>query len=148
MKIFSNPKANVKTKFGQYQIAVLGDVIAVSAVGMADKSAIKQYGQDMIDVISSFNCNKWAFLGLLHGSSTLTKDGEIELQKSIEWRALHGMAVGALVIGDTFVQGMVQSQFQRIYQKAGLPLGVFNDEDSALKWLAEQGFSTSVDVGD
>lgn len=141
MKIFENPNAFVKSKFGQYQIAVLGDIIAVSAEGMAGKGAIERYGQDMVEVISSFKGEKWAFLGLLHGSAALTKDGELELQKSVEWRAQHGMALGALVTGETFVKGMVQSQFERIYQNAGLPLQIFSDEDSALKWLAEQGFN-------
>ena len=142
MKIFNNPNAFVKSKFGQYQIAVLGDIIAVSAEGMAGKSAIERYGQDMMEIIASINGKHWAFLGLLHGSAALTKDAEIALQQSIQWRAQHGMALGALVTGETTVPAMVQSQFERIYKKAGLPLGIFDSEERAIAWLAEKGFST------
>ncbi|WP_218310217.1 hypothetical protein [Alteromonas antoniana] len=141
MKIFKNPNAQLKSKYGQYYIAVLGNIVAVSAEGMADKDAIARYAKDMVDVISGFEGQKWAFLGVLHGSALLTKDGELELQKSIAWRAQHGMALGALVTGETTMEAMVQSQFERIYRNVGLPLGVFSDEDNALAWLAEKGFS-------
>lgn len=142
MKIFKNPKATLKSLYGEYSIAVLGNIVAVSAKGMADKNAIERYGRDMAEVISKFKGDKWAFLGILHGSALLTKEGELELQKSIEWRAAHGMAMGALVTGETTIEAIVQSQFERIYQRAGLPLGVFSDEDDALAWLAQQGFKT------
>lgn len=141
MKIFKNPKAHLKSKYGQYSIAVLGNIVAVSAEGMADKNAIARYASDMVEIIGSFGDKKWAFLGWLHGSALLTKDGELELEKSIAWRAQHGMALGALVTGDTTIEAMVQAQFERIYDNAGIPLGVFSDEDSALLWLEEQGFS-------
>ena len=130
------------SKFGQYQIAVLGNIVAVSAEGTASKSAIERYSQDMIEVISNFKGDKWAFLGLLHGSALLTKDAELELQKSIEWRAGKGMAMGALVTGETTIEAMVRSQFERIYQKAGVKLGIFSDEENAIAWLSQQGFET------
>ena len=142
MKIFKNPNAMLKSKFGQYQIAVLGNIVAVSAEGTASKSAIERYSRDMVEVILKFKGENWAFLGLLHGSALLTQDAELELQKSIEWRAGKGMALGALVTGQTTVEAMVRSQFERIYQKAGVRLGIFSDEDSAMKWLAQQGFTT------
>ena len=130
------------SKFGQYQIAVLGNIVAVSAEGTASKSAIERYSQDMIEVISNFKGDKWAFLGLLHGSALLTKDAELELQKSIEWRAGKGMAMGALVTGETTIEAMVRSQFERIYHKAGVKLGIFSDEENAIAWLSQQGFET------
>ncbi|MFC3096091.1 hypothetical protein DRW07_05720 [Alteromonas sediminis] len=144
MKIFDNPDAMLKSKFGQYQIAVLGNIVAVSAEGTASKSAIARYSQDMIDVITSFNGERWAFLGLLHGSALLTNDAEVELQKSIEWRAKHGMAMGALVTGETTVESMVKMQFERIYKNAEVQLGIFGCEESALSWLSEKGFSPTV----
>ena len=140
MKIFSNPNATLKSKYGQYQIAVLGNVVGVSAEGIADGAAIERYTRDMMDVVNSFAGNHWAFLGFLHGSALLTKAGEKELQHSIEWRAKHGMALGALVIGETTVQPLVKSQFQRIYDKAGLELSVFTDEQDAMQWLEGKGF--------
>ncbi|WP_414829873.1 hypothetical protein [Alteromonas sp. H39] len=141
MKIFTNPNAQLKSKYGQYSIAVLGNIVAVSAEGIADKIAIARYANDMIDVITGLGKQKWAFLGFLHGSALLTKDGELELEKSIAWRARHGMAVGALVTGQTTIEAIVKSQFERIYKNVGIPLGVFSDEASALSWLAEKGFS-------
>lgn len=142
MKIFSNPDAKFKSKYGQYQIAILGNIVGVSAEGMADQGAIARYAQDMIEVIGSFKGTDWAFLGFLHGSALLTKAGEEELQRSVEWRAQHGMALGALVIGDTTVQSLVTSQFQRIYRNAGLELGVFVSEQEAMQWLADKGFES------
>ena len=142
MKIFSNPNATLKSKYGQYQIAVLGNIVGVSAEGIADDSAIERYARDMMDVINGFGGNHWAFLGFLHGSALLTKAGETELQRSIEWRAKHGMALGALVIGDTTVQPIVRAQFQRIYDNAGLELGIFGNEEDAIKWLNEKGFES------
>ena len=65
MKIFSNPNATLKSKYGQYQIAVLGSIVGVSAEGIADGSAIERYARDMMDVINSFGGNHWA-LSLLH----------------------------------------------------------------------------------
>jgi regulation of enolase protein 1 (concanavalin A-like superfamily) len=50
------------------------------------------------------------------------------------------MALGALVIGETTVQPLVKSQFQRIYDKAGLELSVFTDEQDAMQWLEGKGF--------
>jgi hypothetical protein len=38
---------------------------------------------------------------------------------------------------------MVEAQFSRIYQRAGVELGVFCDEDDAMVWLAERGFKSS-----
>ena len=143
MKIFSNPNAKLKSKYGQYQIAVLGNIVGVSAEGMADTEAIARYGRDMMDVINQFGGERWAFLGFLHGSALLTKGGEEELQKSLEWRVSKGMALGALVIGETTIESMVDAQFNRIYQNAGTRLGVFSDEDSAMAWLEQQGFSAS-----
>ena len=142
MKIFKNPNAVLKTKFGQYQIAALGTIVAVSAEGVASKAAIERYSKDMVEVISNFKGEKWAFLGLLHGSAVLTLDAEIELQKSIEWRVTKGMALGALVTGETTIEVMVKEQFERIYRRAGVRLGIFSTEDSALVWLSEQGFDT------
>jgi len=141
MKIFSNPNATLKSKYGQYQIAALGNVVGVSAEGIADGAAIERYAKDMMEVVKSFAGNHWAFLGFLHGSALLTKAGEKELERSIEWRSQHGMALGALVIGDTTVQPLVRSQFQRIYDNAGLELGVFTNEEDAMTWLNEKGFS-------
>ncbi|WP_338519817.1 hypothetical protein [Alteromonas gracilis] len=143
MKIFSNPNAKLKSKYGQYQIAVLGNIVGVSAEGMADTEAIARYSRDMMDVINQFGGERWAFLGFLYGSAVLTKGGEEELQKSIEWRVSKGMRLGALVIGETTIESMVEAQFGRIYQKAGTQLGVFSDEDSAMAWLEQQGFSAS-----
>lgn len=141
MKIFDNPKATLKSKFGQYQIAVLGNIVAVSATGNASKSAIARYSQDMAEVVLGFQGKKWAFMGMLYGSALLTKDAESELQKSIEWRARKGMVVGALVTGNTTIEAIVKSQFERIYDDAGVRLGVFSNEDEALAWLAELGFN-------
>lgn len=140
MKIFNNPNATMKTKYGQYQIAVLGNIVAVSAQGMADSSAIERYGKDMMEVIEAFGGQNWAFLGFLHGPAVLTKDAEYELQKSIQWRVSKGMALGALVIGQTTIEAMVKSQFERVYRNAGVELDVHKDEQGALDWLAERGF--------
>ena len=143
MKIFTNPKAKLKSKYGQYQIAVLGNVVAVSAEGIADTDAIARYGSDMMEVLTQFNGNRWAFLGFLHGAALLTKGGEVELQKSIEWRLGKGMVLGALVTGETTIAAMVNEQFSRIYERAGVELGVFSTEDAAMTWLAEKGFKAS-----
>ncbi|NMH60980.1 hypothetical protein [Alteromonas ponticola] len=143
MKIFTNPQAKLKSKYGQYQIAVLGNVVAVSAEGIADTDAIARYGSDMMEVVSQFNGHRWAFLGFLHGSALLTKGGEIELQKSIEWRVSKGMVLGAIVTGETTIAAMVNAQFSRIYERAGVELGVFSNEDAAMAWLAEKGFRAS-----
>lgn len=142
MKIFTNPNALLKSKYGSYQIAVSGNIVAVSAEGTASKSAIARYSKDMIEVITSFKGEEWAFLGLLYGTALLTKDAEIELQKSIEWRAQRGMKIGALVTGQTTIESIVKAQFERIYEKADVQLGIFSDEDSALKWLSKRGFDT------
>lgn len=143
MKVFENPEAISKGKFGQYQIAVLGSILAVSAEGNASKQAIERYTQDLIEIISKFNGEKWAFLGLLHGGALLTKDAEFELQKSIEWRAKHGMAIGALVTGQTSVEALVKSRFKKIYERAGIELAIFDDEPSAIEWLSQKGFETN-----
>jgi len=47
VKIFSNPNATLKSKYGQYQIAVLGSIVGVSAEGIADGSAIERYARDI-----------------------------------------------------------------------------------------------------
>ena len=65
MKIFSNPNTKLRSKYGQYQIAVLGDIVGVSAEGIADGAAIERYARDMMDVINSFAGKRWAFLGFL-----------------------------------------------------------------------------------
>lgn len=85
MKIFDNPNAMLKSKYCSYQIAVLGNIIAVSAEGTASKTAIERYSKDMIESI-------------------------------------------------------VKTQFERIYDKAGVKLGIFSDEEHALEWLVTQGF--------
>jgi hypothetical protein len=145
MKIFKNPNAKLKVRYGQYQIAALGSIVAVSAEGMADKGAIERYSQDMMEVIANFGGESWAFLGLLHGSAILTKDAEVALQRSIEWRVQHGMELGVLVTGGTIVENLVKSQFERIYQKAGTELRIFSDEESAMAWLSERGFVANSD---
>lgn len=142
MKIFDNPSATVKSRFGQYRIAATGNIVAVCAEGIAGESAIACYSRDMEATAALLDGKQWAFLGVLHGSAVLTGDGEAALQKSVEWRAARGMALGALVIGDTTVSALVKSQFTRIYRNAGVPLEVFADEDSALNWLSSQGFHT------
>ncbi|MDM7862118.1 hypothetical protein QTP81_16050 [Alteromonas sp. ASW11-36] len=142
MKIFDNPNAELRSKFGQYQIAVLGDVVAVSAEGIADKKAIERYGRDMMDVINKFSGKNWAFLGLLHGQALLTKEAESALRRSIQWRALHGMALSALVTGETVVETIVKNQFERVYEQTGIQVKIFETEQGALNWLAERGFNT------
>lgn len=52
------------------------------------------------------------------------------------------MAIGALVTGQTHVEALVKSRFKGIYARAGIPLGIFSDEESALEWLSEKGFET------
>lgn len=143
MKVFSNPAAKLKSKFGEYSIAVLGNIFAVSAQGSASKSAIERYHSDVIDVITQFDGKPWAFLGFLHGPALLTKDAELALQHSIEWRSSKGMVVSALVTGETTIESLVKSQFERVYRQTGVPLGIFKDEQSALAWLKKRGFSAT-----
>lgn len=142
MKIFSNPKAGLRSRHGQYQIAVLGNIVAVSASGTASQTAIARYSVDMANIIDSFNGEAWAFLGFLHGPALLTQDAELELQKSIEQRADKGMKLGALVTGKTTIEALVKTQFERIYQNAGVKLAIFSQEAEAIAWLAERGFAT------
>lgn len=141
MKIFANPDASLKSRHGQYQIAVMGNIVAVSAEGTASKTAVERYSRDMIEVISGFQGKKWAFLGFLHGSAILTKDAEVELQKSVAWRAEKGMALSALVTGNTTIESMVKAQFERIYKHAGVHLSVFKNEEQAMEWLAREGYT-------
>lgn len=141
MKIFKNPGASVRSRHGRYQIAASGNIIAVSAEGIASKTDIARYSNDMAEIVASFAKQRWAFLGYLSGSAMLTKEGELELQKSVAWRAQRGMALGALITKETTVEAIVKTQFQRIYDNVGIPLGVFSDEESALNWLAEKGFA-------
>lgn len=140
MKIFENPGVSVRSRHGRYQIATSGNIIAVSAEGIASRTDIARYSNDIAEIVAGFCSRPWAFLGYLHGSAMLTEEGELELQKSVAWRAQRGMALGALITKETTVKAIVKNQFQRIYDNVGVPLGVFCDEKSALDWLAEQGF--------
>ena len=76
MKIFSNPNTKLRSKYGQYQIAVLGDIVGVSAEGIADGAAIERYARDMMDVINSFAGKRWAFLGFFIATGIHTKPGK------------------------------------------------------------------------
>lgn len=144
MKIFSNPNAAVKNKYGQYQIAVLDNIIAVSAEGVASKESIARYVKDISDIVLNMERKPWAFLGFLHGTALLTKDAEIDLQKSVAWRVSHGMTVSALVTQNTTIEAMVKAQFERVYENAEVKLGIFSTEKGAIDWLAEQGFVADI----
>lgn len=144
MKIFANPKAAVKSKYGQYQIAVLNNIIAVSAEGVASKESIERYVQDISEIVLNMEQKPWAFLGFLHGTALLTKDAEKDLHKSVLWRVSRGMTTSALVTQNTTIEAMVKAQFERVYENAQVKLGIFSTEKGAIDWLAEQGFVADI----
>ena len=131
----------VRCKQGSYQIDVSGNVLSFSGEGPWDKITVERYNKDMRTAIGMFNGKAWAFLGYLKGLSILTPDAEQALQDAVIWRANHKMTMCALVTESATIPELARSQFERIYEGAGVKYGIFNNRPSALTWLARQGFS-------
>lgn len=127
---------------GSHQLTCDGDVLIMHGRGPWNEEAIRNYRRDLEKAIASLP-PRWAFIGEFHGEAVLIPEAEREVERVVAWRKTRGMEAMAIVMSDVTAKGVAFSQLARIYENAGVPYRVFDNEAEALAWLASEGFRTA-----
>jgi len=131
--------SHAETKHVEYDIELIGSVLRVDGRGVVNEEILKQYHEDVKDIVISLNGQKWGFLGFVLGTGILTPAAETILIDSIKLRKIYGMSACALVVTNADIPALVQSQFERVYLAADIDYFFCVDEKDGLAWLASKG---------
>ncbi|ALM89504.1 MULTISPECIES: hypothetical protein [Alteromonas] len=131
--------SHAETKHAEYDIELIGSVLRVDGRGVVNEEILKQYHEDVKDIVISLNGQKWGFLGFVLGTGILTPAAETILIDSIKLRKIYGMSACALVVTNADIPALVQSQFERVYLAADIDYFFCVDEKDGLAWLASKG---------
>ncbi|WOI38504.1 hypothetical protein R1T43_05590 [Alteromonas sp. CI.11.F.A3] len=131
--------SHAETKHAEYDIALIGSVLRVDGRGVVNEEILKQYHNDVKDIVISLKGQKWGFLGFVLGTGILTPAAETILIDSIKLRKIYGMSACALVVNNADIPALVQSQFERVYLAAEIDYFFCVDEKDGLAWLASKG---------
>jgi len=133
----------VKSKHGEYEIELLGNILRVDGRGVVTKQLLQQYHNDVKKITLPLGGQSWGFLGFVHGTGILTPEAELALVGSIQLRKTYGMSACALVTKEADIPTLVNSQFERVYIEAQIDYYFCSSEDEALAWLKTVGCSTN-----
>ena len=130
--------SHAETKHAEYDIELKGNVLRVDGRGVVNEEILKQYHEDVKDIVISLKGQKWGFLGFVQGTGILTPAAESTLIDSIKLRKIYGMSACALVVANADIPALVQSQFERVYLAADIDYFFCVDEKEGLAWLASK----------
>jgi hypothetical protein len=130
--------SHAETKHAEYDIELIGNVLRVDGRGVVNEEILKQYHEDVKDIVISLKGQKWGFLGFVQGTGILTPAAEYTLIESIKLRKIYGMSACALVVANADIPALVQSQFERVYLAADIDYFFCVDEKDGLAWLASK----------
>jgi hypothetical protein len=130
--------SHAETKHAEYDIELIGNVLRVDGRGVVNEEILKQYHEDVKDIVISLKGQKWGFLGFVQGTGILTPAAESTLIESIKLRKIYGMSACALVVANADIPALVQSQFERVYLAADIDYFFCVDEKEGLAWLASK----------
>lgn len=88
------------------------------------------------DMIKVFAGRPWQVLGMVYGEDLHTPEAYEAQVAAIRRQRQLGRSGTALVLVDAGGSNFIRAIFARLYQAAGEPCEVFNDESSARRWLA------------
>lgn len=130
--------SHAETKHAEYDIELKGNVLRVDGRGVVNEAILKQYHDDVKEIVLSLRGQKWGFLGFVQGTGILTPAAEATLIDSIKLRKIYGMSACALVVANADIPALVQSQFERVYLAADIDYFFCVDEKEGLAWLASK----------
>lgn len=125
---------------GQYSIKIEDNIIIVDAEGPFNDELINAYQADYRSAMSQV-CEKyktWSQIIYLYHDSLLTPEAEEELTKLNVAKNAQGLTHGAVIFVDTEGSNLLATQFQRIYDKAGITVVFTTDLGDAKMWLKNQ----------
>jgi len=64
--------SHAETKHAEYDIELKGNVLRVDGRGVVNEEILKQYHEDVKDIVISLKGQKWGFLGFVQGTGILT----------------------------------------------------------------------------
>lgn len=120
---------------GIYAVEVKGKVMIVDAQGPFNDELVKSYTQAVKSAVMHLSGEAWGQIIILRGLSLFTPDAEQLLYDVTVWRKEHNLSASAVLMLNTEAKELVRSQISRIYEKASIEYGFYEDIESAMTWL-------------
>jgi hypothetical protein len=124
---------------GEYKLALSGNIMFTVARGPWNLECVASFMQDYYAIILPLHGSRWGDLIILQGESLLIPAAEKLLAKAISISCSKGLTEVAFVLSDSTVPNSAKEQFLRVYQPSGLNVQLFQNEQTALQWLIQQG---------
>lgn len=132
----------IERKFGlhgQYSLQIINQILIIRASGPANLELIEQYVIDVenqVDILRGKG--QWCTLIILSGTPLLPPDASRLIEDTIASEKRAGLCASAVVLNDVEYAQSASRYWLDFYAKTNVTAAVFEDENSALSWLAEQ----------
>lgn len=118
-----------------YVLSKADNILVVEAQGAFNEITIKQYSDDIKNLLDEFKHQAWATLAIFSGNGVFTPEAEQALIDITYERKKNNMAAIATVFKGCAQTDLQQMQLSRIYQSCNVAHHFFSDKDSAAAWL-------------
>lgn len=109
------------------------------ARGPWNKENLKRFLKSLNEFDIEPQTQDWGTLAILYGESLLTPDAMVMFTNAHLNLAQSGLKHVAVVLSDVNAKTLVKHQFSHVYQQCDINHEYFDDEQSALNWLSENG---------
>jgi len=112
-----------------------GQVVFVHGSGSTNVEATQAFFQALMPLVAELEGSRWGVLGSTEGEAVLTPDAEAQMTAAAPILSAKGRVAVAIVVPQTPLGSIMQSQWTRVYRDAGCALSFFPDQMQALVWL-------------
>ncbi len=114
-----------------------GQIVAVHGRGSTNLEAAQAFSNAMAPLVAELEDSRWAVLGTADGDVVLTPDAEAHMTAAAPILTAKGRIAVAVVLPESPMRPIIQSQWARVYANAGCEVGYFVDRELARGWLGE-----------
>ena len=120
---------------GNTMITVTGSIVRVQPDGPGNAEEIERVLHLIAGVLPSMPAGRWAALLVADAETLITPEAETMLSASLPELAKSGHVAMAIAALNSSTRYVIESQFGRMYGRAGLRFAVFGNEEEAQAWL-------------
>ena len=123
---------------GSYLMFTRDRILHSTVCGPWNLEAVQSYARAFKQHADELYGQPWGTLGILQGEPVHTTESKDALVAAIREQRANGRCGTALLLQTDSPQAIIKLLFSNMYAEAGEPVAFFEDEESALGWLAKQ----------
>lgn len=123
---------------GNPRLQIEDAILRVLPDGPGNLEGVQQLLADMARQLDAAGVRSWAVLLLAETETLLTPEAEQALQAAMPQLLARGHRATAVALLTEHGRSLIDAQFRRIHQHAGLPFASFDSVMAAEAWLREQ----------